>query len=114
MMLDEFRREMEAWWNVTDAKALAEKDSQQATLALITRFRGLPPDEGLLADEIIAEWVLSTEERKRFDALAVISMFGLRSAIPNLHVLQSQLARSDDAGAPFELKKVQRILDALC
>ena len=50
---------MDEWWCASDAKAVAAKDSQRATLALVEKFRALAPEERALADQVICEWVAS-------------------------------------------------------
>jgi hypothetical protein len=104
---------MESWWSDTNPAAVAAKDSQQATFALVAEIRGLAPEDRELAEEVIGEWVLSADESKRFDALAVVDELAIRSAIPRLRELESRLAKMSGPGAPFEAKKVQRILAGL-
>jgi hypothetical protein len=101
---------MEAWWAETNAAALAARDSNQATLALVSEIRGLAPEERALADEVLGEWVLSVDDSKRFDALAVVRELDIRSAIPKLRELEARLATASDPRAPFEAEKVRRIL----
>jgi hypothetical protein len=92
---------------------IAAKDSQMAIFALVTMVRGLAAEERAMAEVVIGEWLLSTEETNRFGALAVTNELGMRSAIPKLRLLESQLVTKQDPGAPFELKKVRRILAKL-
>jgi hypothetical protein len=113
MTIDDVRRQMEGWWRDTDSAAIAAKDSQRVTLDLVALIRGLDPEERAMADVVIGEWLLSTEERKRFDALAVVGEVEMQVAIPTLRVLESQLVTKQDPGAPFELKKVRRLLAQL-
>ena len=104
---------MEAWWADTNAAALAAKDSQRATFALIAEMREVAPEARGYADEVIGEWVLSADERKRFDALAVVSELAIRSAIPALRQLKERLAGESGPGAPLEAEKVDRVLAKL-
>lgn len=96
-----------------NAAAVAAKDSPQATIALVAEIRGLVPEDRDLADEVIGEWVLSADESKRFDSLAVVDELGIRSAIPRLRELEARLAKMGGPGAPFEAKKIRRILAGL-
>jgi hypothetical protein len=113
MALIDVRQQLETWWSTFDARALSEKDSQAVTIELIRRYGQLSPAERTIADPVIGEWVRSHEERKRFDALAVIDHYRVRSAVPQLHALECDLLRSKAPGAPFELKKVRQVLDRL-
>lgn len=113
MTVDEIRRQLELWWRDTDYAAVATKDSQQATFALIALVRGMDSGERALAEVVIGEWLLSTDEKKRFDSLAVVDEVEMKSAIPNLRLLESQLIPKRDPGAPFELGKVRRLLARL-
>ena len=113
MTVDEVRRQMDVWWRDTDSAAIAAKDSQRTTLALLALVRGMEPEERAMADVVIGEWLLSTEERKGFDALAVIDEIGMQSAVSKLRLLRSQLVAKRDPRAPFELEKVRRLLARL-
>jgi len=66
-----------------------------------------------MADQVLAEWVLAEDEKVRFDALALIADFKIGSAVPALRTLARRLAWSPAPGAPYELKKVDRILGVL-
>jgi len=109
-MTNESRQNMESWWTICDADALARKDSQAATIEMITLSEALATAERTSADEVITGWALAPDERKRFDALAVIDRFQIRSVAPQLAMLLSALSNSSDPGAPFEMMKVKRIL----
>lgn len=110
---DEWRRVMLDWWREIDARALASKDSQSATLQLIERYRCVGSDAQAIAAVVIGEWALSTNSRQRFDALAVIEEFGLASAVPQLRELQSRLANVSGPEALFECAKVRKLLALL-
>lgn len=64
-------------------------------------------------DKLPAQALVSNEEWKRFDALALVSDFRVRSARPKLHELGTQLETSRAPGAPFELRKVRQIIAEL-
>jgi hypothetical protein len=110
MTLNEFRESLEAWWLETDAREVARKNSQGALLAFIDLYERLDSDERELADRIIAEWVASGNERKRFDALAMVDHFRIRAATAQLKTAEAELAERKDPEAPYELAKVRRIL----
>src|SRR5262245_35008752 len=104
---------MGAWWSEIDAQASASKDSMGATLLLIERCRELDEDARPFAAAVVGEWVLSTNSRQRFDALAVIREFQLASAIPQLRELEARLTTVSGPEALFEGKKVRELLAIL-
>jgi hypothetical protein len=111
--LDEFRQKMESWWQETDARELALKNSQGALLELMALYKGLNSAEQTLADRVFAEWLASGNNRKKFDALAAIDQFQIRSAVPQLRILESEITKRQDHEAPYELAKVRRMLERL-
>lgn len=104
---------MEQWWFECDSEALTMKDSQAATIAFIKLYEQISPEERTMADQLIGEWARSDQDRRRFDALAVIDHCRVRAAAPQLRALEADLRARVDPRAPFELKKVSRILRRL-
>src|SRR5262245_37320554 len=111
--MEDLRRKMEEWWRAANAEAVAQKNSQDATLRLISEYERLNSEERAVADEVLADWSISGDEAKRFDALAVIDHFGVRTAIPRLRQLAAMLAGSNEPGAPFEQARIDRLLRRL-
>ncbi len=110
MTLDEFREKMERFWESANREALELKDSYLALERLHSLYRRFDSSERQLADQVVAEWVRSNEEAKRFDAVALIREFKIGRAVPALRELADDLGQSDDPGAPFEREKVERLL----
>lgn len=104
------RERWERLWSRLDAEATASKSSNEAVVNLSYAYTLLQPDERPIIDELLAEWVLSFDEKKRFDALVLLREHKIVSAIPALHELAARLATSPDVGAPFELEKVSGVL----
>ena len=113
MKLEEFRQRMESYRRAVEQEAKSLKDSQLVLDRLHTSYRQLDSTERALADQVLAEWALSADEGLRFDALTLIDDFKIAKTAPVLHELESRLTRSRSPGAPYELKKVQRILKSL-
>ena len=67
-------------------------------------------EERTMANQVLAEWILSDDEDLRFDALSLINDFKIVSAIPALRELATRLESTNTPGAPFERMKVQRII----
>lgn len=113
MTLDDFRQRMNSFWATANQQADELKDSIHAVERLSGLYRHLNSTERELADRVLAEWALSEDEAKRFDAVALIREFGVASAAPELRELIARLERTDDPGAPFEREKVENLLREL-
>lgn len=113
LILDEFRSRLESLWSERDSAAIASKESSRATRELIAAIREMGPDERRLAEQVIAEWLLSNDEGRRFDALAVVWELEIQFAVPALRELEARLGGSGEPGALFERNKVRNIITSL-
>jgi hypothetical protein len=104
------RASWEAFWQRVDHDYKDAKDSQGALTALFDRYRSLPPDEQGAIDRLLGEKLASPDENVRFDTLALVGEFNIRSTTPQLRNLAARLTTDKAPGAPFELAKVTRIL----
>lgn len=96
-----------------DEDARASKSAQGVVLELARQYRELDEAERSQVDELLAQWILSEDEGKRFDAMAVIADNHVAHAVPALRELSERLEASDAPSAPFEWAKVNRILGKL-
>ncbi|MFT4047979.1 MAG: hypothetical protein QM661_14990 [Solimonas sp.] len=113
MKLNEFRLRMEAYRQDADREAMVMKDSHLALERLHAMYKKFDSEERKMADQVIAEWVLSKDEKLRFDALVLIDDFKISGTVSALRDLAKRLPLSSTPGAPYELRKVNRILDGL-
>lgn len=113
MNLDEFRQSMASYRASVDAEAQRLKDSYLVLDKLRALYESFDAAERTLADEVISEWALSEDEGLRFDALALIDDLGIVKALPTLKKLIDRLKSSSTPSAPYDLKKVKRIIDRL-
>jgi hypothetical protein len=113
MTYEEFRESMESFRKTADIEAAAQKDSQQALDQLCTLYKKFDVPERAMASRVLAEWSLSSDPGKRFDALAIIKEFRVSDALPALRELAIRLESSAEPGAPYELQKVNRIVGSL-
>jgi hypothetical protein len=113
MRQEEFRREMNRYRQAVHDEADQFKYPYLALERLCVLYRSLDPEERTLADEVIADWVLSDDPNIRFDALALIREFHIGSAIPSLEELAKRLPSVRTPGAPYELEKVNGIISSL-
>jgi hypothetical protein len=113
MKLNELRNQMESYRRAADEEAMSLKDSYLTLDRLHSLYRKFDEEERAMADQVLAEWVLSEDENLRFDALALIYDFKIVSATPALQKLIDRLASCRTSGAPHELNKVKRIVKSL-
>jgi hypothetical protein len=110
MKLEDVRLNMEKYRELADEESRFLKDPHLTLDRMSSRYRAFNSEDRSLADIVIAEWVLSNDQRIRFDALVLIDEFKISTAAAALRTLASRLSLSDAPGAPYELKKVFRIL----
>jgi hypothetical protein len=107
------RRDLEGLWERFDAEAQAAKFSHEALLRLTDFYRGLDDEDRRVVDETLASWVLEGDARRRFDALALIDEFRIRSALPALEEELARLADAVGASVPTDRAKLERIIAGL-
>ena len=110
---DEFRREMTAYWEDVNKEAESLRDPYHAVDRLYALYRRFDAEERGLADQVIAEWALSDDENKSHDARLLIHEFKIIAALPALETIAKRLASSSDVGAPYELKRINRLMGHL-
>ena len=113
MRREEFRREMDRYRQAVHDEANQFKYPYLALERLCVLYRSFDPEERRLADEVIADWVLSDDPNVRFDALALTREFHIGTATPALEKLAKRLPSVRTPGAPYELEKVNNIIRTL-
>jgi hypothetical protein len=113
MMLDEFRHKMEAYWQSVHEEANEFKDPYMAQKRMYALYQRFDAEERAMADQVLAEWVLSEDSSMRFNAKALIEDFRIIKAVPALEKLAKRLASSRAVGASAELEVVNRIIGVL-
>lgn len=109
----DLREQLNQFWLDTDRAAQQRKDSQSAILALQDLYTSLSEHEKLVADQVIVEWAVSDDTRKRYDGLALINRFGIRSALPALRQLADRFEKADGPSSPYDWAKVNRLIGRL-
>ncbi len=93
---------------------MENKQSQEAVLALAAHYRSLSDEACVVVDDMLAEQLGSEAETVRFDALALIADFEIRSTVPAaLRRLADLLERKAWPGALYEWAKVNRVISTL-
>lgn len=113
MTLDEFREMFEAFWERANSEAMAAKSSQLAYEELKSLYTRLDAQERSLADSILSDWVVSDDDSRMWDALALIRDFNVRSTLPALRKLEARLETSNAPSAPYDWAKVNRLIGHL-
>jgi hypothetical protein len=113
MNIESFRLRMNGFWHDVDLEAATLKGSYLALEMLHGFYAKLDHSEKNLANIVLSEWLLSGSESKRFDALALIGEFSIISTMPALDELARMLSRNDSPSAPFDLAKVNRLIEKL-
>ena len=113
MTLDEFRVEMASYRRSADDDAKSLKDPYVTLEKLRGLYEKFDDGERRMADQVLIEWALSEDEELRFDGLALIDELKIATAVAALYELATRLASSTEVSAPYELKKVHRIIAGL-
>jgi hypothetical protein len=113
MNLERFREKLWEYRKQVDRTAIELKESNLALEWLRNFYRDLEASERVLANQVLAEWLLFDDESVRFDALALIGDFRISTALTALDELAARLQQSKSPGAPYELKKVERVVREL-
>jgi hypothetical protein len=113
MTLDEFRVKMDSFRRHADEEAKSLKDPYVTLERLTDLYQKSSDVERRMAGQILAEWTLSKDEGLRFDALALISDFKIVATLPALRELTARLPSCVRPSAPYDLKKVLRIIAEL-
>jgi hypothetical protein len=113
MMSVDVRAFLNEEWARIDREAEARKDSHSAVFELARLYRGLADDQREAADEVLVEWLLSEDPRKRFDALALVDEFSVSAAIVALRALETRFRQSGEPSSPYDVAKIVRILQRL-
>jgi hypothetical protein len=107
------RAEFESLWDRLDAEALAGKQSQEATVRLTSFYGELDEADRAVVDEALTDWVTADDDRRLFDALALIADFEIRSALPALKRRAESLAGATEGPPKYEREKIERVVREL-
>jgi hypothetical protein len=113
MTLDEFRREMNAYRDDANAEAKSLKSPYVTLERLDALYIKFDDDERVMANQVIADWVLSEDEALTYDGQHLVRKFKIVSAIPALQELAKRLATSKAPGVKEWLEVVNRLIEEL-
>jgi hypothetical protein len=107
------RTDFEALWLRLDEEAQAAKFSHGATMRLTEYYKTLAPQDRLVVDDTLVSWVGGGDSRRRFDALALIDEFEIRSALPALETELERLSHATGPSVPTDRAKLERLIARL-
>jgi len=107
------RRAFDAAWERLDQEERDLKLANHTLIKLQKIYAELSPDERRVVDSVLGEWVLSNDERKRFDAESLINHFRITAAVPALRSAASSTIGATDAPTAYRREKLQRLIEAL-
>ena len=96
-----------------DIERVAAKSSPSVVLDLIELYRTLSSEQRNDIDALLAEQLNSDDATIRFDSMAVIQEFKIRSAVPGLVELTVRLEGQAGPQARNELAKTRALIDEL-
>ncbi len=95
------------------AEAEALRDSQTVAFGILLEYDLLGPDERKTVFPLLTEWLLSDDNRLRYDAAFVISQRNIHEMVPAVQDALAKCERTAGPEAQFEAKKLRRIIDEL-
>jgi len=113
MTLEEFRAEMDAYWQSVNEEADALKDSYVALERLRALYGKLDAAERDMADQVISAWLLEDHEGRQWDALVLVTDLAITAAIPALDTLSDRLATSTAPDAAQLAARVRKKINEL-
>ena len=113
MNFEEFGEAMSSYRQSANDEGVRMRDPYLALERLRALYEKFDVSERAMADQVLAGWALSNDEGLRFDALALIDDLEIRTALDALRELSRRLRSSKAVSAPFEIKKVRRIIERL-
>lgn len=93
--------------------AEAEKDSQSVAFHLLETYDCLSPEERESVHSVLAEWLISEDDRLRYDAAFLISQRKIQSLRLAIEQAIRSLQSRSDVETQFEIKKLHRIVEDL-
>lgn len=113
MSLEATRLAMNRYWAELDHEFTHRKNSQRTLLELSQKYKELDLAERAFVDQIVTEWVASSNPRMQFDALSLVDEFQIRVALSQLRALELALEGQTDAESRFTRRRVREIIARL-
>ena len=111
MNREEFKKKLSQEWEAIQARWNESRFPD--LMELIESYKKLDEEERKVADEIVAEWAVSEDDRSRYDANLLIQEFHITSALPALRELEKRLIGVPGPVAADELEDIRRLISEL-
>ena len=95
------------------AEAEAFHDSQAVAFGILSEYDALSPEERKSLFPVLAEWLLSDDNRLRYDAAFVISQRNIREMMPAVQMALAHSASKTGPEARDEVEHLREIIDRL-
>jgi hypothetical protein len=109
---DTRNRWLDTYRQLTDA-AEAFRDSQSVAFGLLDAYDQLSSSEKNDVHEVLAEWLMSDDNKLRYDAEFVTSQRIIVEMVPAVEKAIQRMNESSGPEAEYEVKKLRRILNEL-
>lgn len=89
------------------------RDSQAVAFGILSEFDALSSEDRMAIYPVLAEWLVSDDNRLRYDAAFVISQRNIREIMPAVQIALDKCEHTAGPEAHYEAKKLRRIIDVL-
>lgn len=76
-------------------------------------YAGLDQDDRAVVDQVLSDWIVSEDPRRRFDAESLVDHFAIRAVLPAVRSARDALRNATGPSAPFDRAKIERIIRKL-
>lgn len=111
MIEPDFKEAMDQYWDEASAQATGERNPYNAVERLEGKFRVLGSDAQQQFDEVLISWLAEDDANRRLAAQILLADHGVSRSAVALRSLSDRLALSEDAGAPFERRRVMALAE---
>ena len=106
MLVNRIRLELDRWWAETDPVNVAAKDPNRTLGQLREKYESLSLDEKNAARLVLAEWLTQPDEGKSWCAWAMVELYEIREALPQLTKYVASLKAT---GLPLDRSHAERV-----
>jgi len=82
-------------------------------MRLTDYYRHLDKDDRQVVDDVLISWILKGDKYQRYDALATIRKFEIRSALPSLRENLTRLEHATGPSVPDDREQLEEIIAGL-
>lgn len=109
----DLRQEWMCLWEQLQAQADASRDSQRVAFELLRAYNQLSADERPEVHPLLADWLASGDNRRRYDARFLIAERAIRGLAPAVASTIDWLKELPGPEARYEVKSLQQLQEEL-